>query len=88
MPPAAGLAVLARSGRRSGSAADIFVFSLEEGEFPLEDTHLKVIVANRMIRPHLTFKAGQAIEPGSYPGCLRNLQTCDFDVFQRTEETA
>src|SRR5262249_39359093 len=73
---------------RPGAAADIFVFDVEEGEFPLEDTHLKVANAARMIRPYLTLKAGKAIEPGSHRACLRNLYPCDLDVFRRIEETA
>jgi dihydroorotase len=73
---------------RVGAAADIFVFSVEEGEFPLEDTHLRVAIAGRMIRPYLTLKDGQPIEPGSYRACLRHLYPCDLDVFRRIEETA
>jgi dihydroorotase len=73
---------------RPGAAADIFVFSVEEGEFPLQDTHLKVAIGSRMIRPHLTFKAGQPIIPSDRRPCLRNLRACDLEVFQRIEETA
>jgi dihydroorotase len=72
---------------RPGAAADIFVFTVEEGEFPLEDTHLKVAIAARMIRPYLTFKGGRAIAPGSQRSCLRTLHPCDLDVFRRLEET-
>jgi dihydroorotase len=73
---------------RVGAAADIFVFSVEEGEFPLEDTHLKVANARRMIRPYLTLKGGQPIAPGSYRACLRTLYPCDLEVFRRIEESA
>ncbi len=73
---------------RVGAIADIFAFTVEEGEFPLEDTHLKVAVGSRMIEPFLTLKDGQPIEPGSYRACLRPLQSCDLEVFQRIEETA
>jgi len=73
---------------RVGAAADIFSFTVEEGEFPLEDTHLKVAMASRMIKPYLTIKEGQPIEPGSYRACLRALHPCDMEVFQRIEETA
>jgi dihydroorotase len=73
---------------RPGAAADIFVFDFDEGEFPLQDTHLKVVVASRVIRPRLTFKDGQPIEPGSYRACLRTLQACDSDVFTGIEESA
>jgi len=73
---------------RVGAIADIFAFTVEEGEFPLEDTHLKVAVGSRMIEPFLTLKDGRPIEPGSYRACLRPLQSCDLEVFQRIEETA
>jgi hypothetical protein len=64
------------------------VFELEEGSFPLEDTHLRAERAVRRIRPVLTIKAGQIIEPGSYPVRLRELEECDRDVFRFVEETA
>jgi hypothetical protein len=54
----------------------------------LEDTHLKVAIAGRMIRPYLTLKGGQPIEPSSCHACLRNLNPCDLEVFKRIEETA
>jgi dihydroorotase len=73
---------------RPGAAADMFVFDFEEGEFPLEDTHLKVVIANQMLRPHLTLKAGQPIEPGSIRACMRRLHACDLEVFKHIEETA
>jgi dihydroorotase len=73
---------------RPGAAADIFVLSVEQGEFPLEDTHLKRAIANRMIRPYLTLKGGEPIEPGSCHACLRSLHPCDLEVFERIEETA
>ena len=73
---------------KPGAAADIFVFELEEGSFPLEDTHLRAERAVRRIRPVLTIKAGQIIEPGSYPVRLRELEECDRDVFRFVEETA
>jgi dihydroorotase len=73
---------------KPGAAADIFVFDLEEGNFPLEDTHLRTETASRRIRPILTIKAGRLIEPGSYPIRLRELEECDQDVFRFVEETA
>lgn len=73
---------------KPGAPADIFVFELEEGSFPLEDTHLRAERAVRRIRPVLTIKAGQIIEPGSYPVRLRELEECDRDVFRFVEETA
>lgn len=73
---------------KPGAAADIFVFELEEGNFPLEDTHLLTERASRRVRPFLTMKGGKVIEPGSYPVRLRELEECDRDVFRFVEETA
>ena len=73
---------------RLGAAADMLAFTVEEGEFPLEDTHLRVVLASRMIRPHMTFKAGEPILPGDARGCLRELQGCDLEIFRRVEESA
>jgi hypothetical protein len=36
--------------------ADLFVFSIEEGEFPLEDTHMVRQMARRRIRPERVMK--------------------------------
>lgn len=73
---------------KPGAEADIFVFELEDGSFPLEDTHLLTERAARRIRPFLTMKGGKMIEPGSYPVRLRELEECDRDVFRFVEETA
>jgi len=73
---------------KPGATADIFVFELEEGSFPLEDTHLRTEPASRRIKPFLTFKEGRCIEPGSYPVRLRELQECDQDLFRFIEQTA
>ena len=73
---------------RPGAAADMLAFTVEEGEFPLEDTHLRVAVAARMIRPYMTFKAGEPLLPGDARACLRSFHACDLDVFRRIEETA
>jgi dihydroorotase len=73
---------------RPGAAADIFVFELEEGSFPLEDTHLRTESASRRIKPFLTIKEGRAMEPGSYPVRLRELEECDQELFRFIEQTA
>ena len=73
---------------KPGAAADIFVFELEEGSFPLEDTHLRTESATRRIKPFLTIKDGQSMEPGSYPVRLRELEECDHDLFRFIEQTA
>ena len=73
---------------KPGAAADVFVFELEEGSFPLEDTHLRTERASRRIKPFLTIKQGRSIEPGSYPVRLRELEECDQELFRLVEETA
>lgn len=73
---------------RPGAEADMLAFTVEEGEFPLQDTHLQVALASRMIRPFMTFKAGEPILPRDARNGLRSLQSCDMDVFRRVEETA
>jgi hypothetical protein len=67
--------------------ADIFAFSLEDGEFALEDTHFEVVKARRRIRPELVVKAGELIEPGSRAVRLRRLWDCDQELFRYLEET-
>lgn len=73
---------------RVGTVADLFAFTLEEGEFPLEDTHLKIEVGNRRIKPLLVMKTGAIIDAqnGSYP--LRKLYDFDYDQLRSIEESA
>jgi dihydroorotase len=73
---------------KPGAPADIFVFELEEGLFPLEDTHLRTEQSSRRIKPALTIRAGRCIEPGSFPARLRELYECDYDLFRFVEATA
>jgi dihydroorotase len=72
---------------RPGAAADVFVFSIEEGQFPLEDTHLKVVIAGRRIRPYKVMRAG-VWQDGACAQPLRKLRECDFEVFRSLEESA
>jgi len=73
---------------RPGSVADLFVFELEEGEFPLEDTHLRMETAMRRIRPRFTIKSGKIVECGSQQASLRPLYPCDEEVFEFIERDA
>ena len=43
---------------RTGCAADMLVFSVEEGEFELEDTHLRVEKCRKKLTPQLVFRGG------------------------------
>lgn len=71
-----------------GTAADLFVFSLEEGEFSLEDTHMVTQTARRRIRPERVMKDGRWIDPASCRGPLRPLEPCDHEILRMVEETA
>jgi dihydroorotase len=73
---------------KAGTVADLFVFSLEEGEFPLEDTHMKIETASRRIKPRFTLKAGEITEAEHIPNLLRKLRGPDYDVFKFLHETA
>ena len=71
-----------------GAAADIFVFSLEEGDFKLEDTHLVTQTARRRIKAERVMKNGRWIDLESPPGPLRPLEPCDHEVLREVEETS
>jgi dihydroorotase len=73
---------------KPGAVADVFVFELEEGAFPLEDTHLRTEPVSRRIKPDLTIREGRAVEAGAYPIRLRELYGCDHDLFRFIEQTA
>ncbi len=73
---------------RVGTIADLFAFTLEEGEFPLEDTHLKVEVARRRIKPLFVMKAGAIIEADEGSPRLRQLYDFDYEQLRSIEETA
>ena len=71
-----------------GAPADLFIFSIEEGEFFLEDTHLVKQKAERRIKPERVMKDGRWIDPASCPDSLRPLEPCDHEVLRGIEETA
>jgi len=73
---------------KSGTVADLFVFELQQGDFPLEDTHFHVEKCHQMIKPLLVIRNGNPIQPGSRSVSLRELYDCDQDVFRLVEETA
>lgn len=73
---------------RVGTVADLFAFTLEEGGFPLEDTHLKVEVAGRHIKPLFVMKAGTVIEADCGSQRLRKLYDFDYEQLRSIEESA
>lgn len=73
---------------RVGAAADIFVFVIEDGEFPLEDTHLRVEIAKQRIKPIFVMKGGEIIEAHPHSDKLRKLNDSDFEVLRYIELSA
>ena len=73
---------------RVGTIADLFAFKLEDGEFPFEDTHLKVEVAKRRIKPLFAMKAGAVIEADSGSWRLRKLYDFDYEQLRSIEDSA
>lgn len=63
-----------------GAPADLFAFTLEEGEFILEDTHFNRVTASRRITPRLIVRNGCRIRPGEQPFSLRALQQADKEI--------
>jgi len=47
-----------------GAAGDAVVFDLEEGAFPLWDSHGELRTAERRLEPHLVVRAGRIYTPG------------------------
>jgi dihydroorotase len=73
---------------KPGAVADLFAFEIEDGDFPLEDTHLRTQYASRRIKPALVINDGRRIQPGSWPARLRPLEECDEEMFRFIEQTA
>ena len=73
---------------RPGTVADLFAFDLQEGSFEFEDTHSRIEVGSRMIKPELVVRAGAVIEPGARPVKLRALYEWDHEFFRSVDETA
>ena len=64
---------------KTGSIADIAVFSLDEGRFTFTDAHGRQEIGSRMITPHLTIRAGQVYYP-------RDLNDEVAETVRRAEE--
>ena len=73
---------------KTGTIADLFIFSLESGEFPLEDSHLTTEVASCRIKPSFVLKAGNVFYPDDISKELRPLHKCDDEFLKFVEETA
>ncbi len=62
---------------RPGTVADVLVFDVVEGEFPLEDSRGRIEPASRRITPKLVVRAGEVIEPGSR--AVNHREPCPWD---------
>ena len=65
-----------------GRAADICVFSVEEGEFELEDSLLERRPAERRLVAEHVVVGGRLIDPRSVDAPLRQLNDMDQEVYQ------
>jgi dihydroorotase len=66
---------------RPGTPADLFLFSVEEGEFTFIDTLLRKHSGRQRILPRFTVRTGVVHEAGTVPYRLRDLYECDDLVF-------
>jgi dihydroorotase len=73
---------------RPGRAADLFAFSLEEGEFPFQDTHLRTEIARIRIAPRFAIRKGNLIRAGEQPYSLRKFHPSDAEIFHHIEQSA
>ena len=63
--PARAIGMADRLGTlQVGAAGDAVVFDLEEGAFPLWDSHGELRTAERRLEPHLVVRAGRIYTPG------------------------
>jgi dihydroorotase len=87
--PAAAIAREQYAGAlRPGHPADVFAFAIEEGEFPLQDTHGRTRIVERRVVPKLLLHGGVAIRPGDQPYSLRPFHRSDIEVFRGLKESA
>lgn len=71
-----------------GANADLFAFALEDGEFPLEDTHLKIETAKRRIKPLFAIKGGEFVKFCPHFDKVRKLRECDLALLRSVEQSA
>ena len=64
-----------------GASADVLVFSVEEGEFRFQDSHLQDRVGDRLVRPELVVCRGRQVRPAEVPVRLRPLTPWDEEVY-------
>ena len=62
---------------RVGTPADLFLFSIEEGEFTFRDTLMQKQRGTQRVVAKLTVRAGTVYEAGSVAARLRDLYECD-----------
>ena len=71
-----------------GASADVLVFSVEQGEFRFQDSHLQERVGERRLRPELVVSRGRVVRPSEVPVRLRRLTPWDEETYTTLRETA
>ena len=64
-----------------GASADVLVFTVEEGEFRFQDSHLQERVAHRRLRPELVVCRGRLVRPAEVPVRLRPMMPWDEEIY-------
>jgi dihydroorotase len=72
---------------RKGSAADLLIFEVEEGEFLFADTHSKIRKGTRKLKSFLTIRGGKVLRPGAAPTTLRELFESDYEVIHGMKDS-
>ena len=71
-----------------GASADVLVFSLEEGEFRFQDSHLQERVGERRLRPGLVVACGRVVKPSEVPVRLRRMTSWDDETYAAMRNSA
>lgn len=64
-----------------GASADLLVFSVQEGEFRFQDSHLQERVGERLLRPELVVCRGRTVRPAEVPVRLRRMTSWDDEAY-------
>jgi dihydroorotase len=73
---------------QSGASADVLVFSVEEGEFRFQDSHLQERIGERRLQPELVVCRGRLVRPSEVPVRLRRMTPWDEETYAKLSETS
>ena len=71
-----------------GASADVLVFSVEQGEFRFQDSHLQERVGERRLRPELVVSRGRVVRPSEVPVRLRRMTPWDEETYAMMRASA